>query len=126
MHKEEKIKVGISIGDLNGIGGELIVKTFEDSRILDFCTPVVFASAKVFTFLKNHFKSEIRFNGINDVKNLVQGKVNVVNIWKEHVDIQFGQEDKRIGKYAIKSHPKSSSIGVCGSISTPLISSSQG
>lgn len=103
MYKEEKIKVGISIGDLNGIGGELIIKTFEDSRILDFCTPVIFASAKTISFLKNHFKSEIKFNGIHEASRALNGKVNVVNIWKEHLDINFGQEDKKIGDYAIKS-----------------------
>ncbi|NNL80855.1 MAG: 4-hydroxythreonine-4-phosphate dehydrogenase PdxA, partial [Flavobacteriaceae bacterium] len=52
MHKEEKIIVGISVGDLNGIGGELIVKTFSDNRFLELCTPVIFASAKYFSFLK--------------------------------------------------------------------------
>jgi len=103
MHKEEKIKVGISIGDLNGIGGELIIKTFEDSRILDFCTPVIFASAKIFTFLKNKFNSDIKFNGISNAQSVVNGKVNVVNIWKDHIEINFGQEDKKIGQYAIKS-----------------------
>ncbi|MDG1014156.1 MAG: 4-hydroxythreonine-4-phosphate dehydrogenase PdxA, partial [Flavobacteriaceae bacterium] len=44
MEKEEKIKLGISIGDLNGIGGELIIRTFEDNRMLEFCTPVIYAS----------------------------------------------------------------------------------
>ena len=44
MNKEENIIVGISIGDLNGIGGEIILKTFTDERILEFCTPVIFAS----------------------------------------------------------------------------------
>ena len=56
MRKEEKIKVGISIGDLNGIGGEIILKTLEDNRILELCTPIIFASSKVISFLKNHFK----------------------------------------------------------------------
>ena len=46
MRHEEKIKVGISIGDLNGIGGEIIIKLFEDNRILDFFTPIIFASVK--------------------------------------------------------------------------------
>ena len=45
MESDQKIIVGISVGDLNGIGGEIIVKTFQDVRILDFCTPVIFASA---------------------------------------------------------------------------------
>lgn len=103
MHKEEKIKVGISIGDLNGIGGELIIKTFEDQRVLDFCTPIVFASVKTFSFLKKHFNSAIKFNGINTVDQALHGKVNVLNIWKEPIQINFGQEDASIGKYAIKS-----------------------
>lgn len=103
MVKEEKIKVGISIGDLNGIGGEIILKTFEDDRILDFCTPVVYGSVKVFSFLKKHFKSDIRFNGIHDIKKALHGKLNVLNVWKENVNIEFGKEDLKIGKYAIRS-----------------------
>ncbi len=66
MKKEENIIVGISIGDLNGIGGEIILKTFTDERMLEFCTPVIFASIKVMTFLKNHFNINTNLNGINN------------------------------------------------------------
>jgi 4-hydroxythreonine-4-phosphate dehydrogenase len=103
MRKEEKIIVGISIGDLNGIGGEIIIKTFEDNRIFDFCTPVVFASVKTFSFLKKHFKSNIGFNGIHSLDKITHGKMNIMNVWKENVAINFGQEDPKIGAYAIKS-----------------------
>ncbi|CDF77734.1 4-hydroxythreonine-4-phosphate dehydrogenase [Formosa agariphila KMM 3901] len=103
MKKEENIIVGISIGDLNGIGGEIVLKTFEDPRILEFCTPVIFASVKVMSFYKNHFKMDINFNGINQINQLVIGKVNVLNCWKENVSINFGKEDFKIGEYAIKS-----------------------
>jgi 4-hydroxythreonine-4-phosphate dehydrogenase len=103
MRKEEKIKVGISIGDLNGIGGEIILKTLEDNRILELCTPIIFASSKVISFLKNHFKSNIAFNAIHKAEQAVHGKINVVNLWKENIDINFGVEDKNIGGYAIKS-----------------------
>lgn len=103
MKKAENIILGISIGDLNGIGGEVVLKTFEDSRILEFCTPVIFASSKVMTFLKNHFKSTINFNDINAINQLVHGRVNVLNCWKEPVTIEFGKEDFKIGEYAIKS-----------------------
>lgn len=103
MKKAENIIVGISIGDLNGIGGEIILKTFEDSRILEFCTPVIFASSKVMGFLKNHFKSEINFNDINNLNQLVFSRVNVLNCWNEPVKIEFGKEDFKIGAYAIKS-----------------------
>ncbi len=103
MRKGEKISVGISIGDLNGIGGEIIIKTFEDNRILDFCTPVIFASIKVMSFLKHHFKSTIVFNSIHDPERALDGKVNVVNVWKENVNIQFGKEDTKVGTYAAQS-----------------------
>ena len=103
MKKEEKIKVGISVGDLNGIGPEIILKTFEDSRMLEFCTPVIFASVKTMSFFKKHCNSTINFHGINDTNQILEGKVNVVNCWKENVNIEFGKEDTKIGEYAVKS-----------------------
>lgn len=48
----ENIIVGVSIGDMNGIGPEVILKTFEDTRMLEACTPVIFANAKIVSFLK--------------------------------------------------------------------------
>ena len=63
MKSAEKIKVGISIGDLNGIGSEIVLKTFEDARMLELCTPVIFASAKLITFYKKRYNSEINFPG---------------------------------------------------------------
>ena len=106
MKKEEKIKVGISVGDLNGIGPEIILKTFDDSRMLEFCTPVIFASIKTMSFFKKHFSSEINFHGINEGDQIIDGKINVFNVWKENITIEFGKEDKTIGNYAIKSLEK--------------------
>ncbi|MFD1615785.1 4-hydroxythreonine-4-phosphate dehydrogenase PdxA [Gelatiniphilus marinus] len=103
MKEAENIIVGISIGDLNGIGGEIVLKTFEDNRMLDFCTPVIFASAKTMGFLKTHFKSAIHFNNINNIEQVSVGKFNVLNCWNEPVKIEFGKEDFKIGEYAIKS-----------------------
>ncbi|MFD1062626.1 4-hydroxythreonine-4-phosphate dehydrogenase PdxA [Winogradskyella litorisediminis] len=103
MKTNEIIKVGISIGDLNGIGPEIVIKTFEDARSLELCTPVIFASSRIMNFFRKHFKSKIIFHEINSLDKLAHGKVNVVNVWKESVNIQFGQEDKTIGEYAIKS-----------------------
>lgn len=103
MKSADKIKVGISIGDLNGIGSEIVLKTFEDSRMLELCTPVIFASAKVISFFKKKFNSEITFQGIEDASQAIDAKINVVNVWKENVSIRLGEEDKEIGKYAFKS-----------------------
>ena len=103
MKSAQKIKLGISIGDLNGIGGEIVLKTFDDSRMLDFCTPIIFASVKTLSFLKKHFELEINIHGVDNVSQVIEGKINVVNVWKENVNISFGAEDPEIGKYAFRS-----------------------
>ncbi|RRO15019.1 4-hydroxythreonine-4-phosphate dehydrogenase PdxA [Flavobacteriaceae bacterium 14752] len=96
-------KVGISIGDINGIGSEIILKTFEDERMLEFCTPIIFAHSKMLSFLKRHFKLNLRFQGVNSPEKAVEGKINVVNAWKNNPKIEFGQEHKAAGAFSIKS-----------------------
>jgi len=103
MKSADKLKLGISIGDLNGIGGEIVLKTFDDSRMLDFCTPVIFASVKTLSFLKKHFNLSLNFQGIDKASEAIEGKINIVNVWKENVPINFGAEDPEIGNYAFKS-----------------------
>jgi 4-hydroxythreonine-4-phosphate dehydrogenase len=103
INKREKIIVGISIGDLNGIGPEVILKTFEDGRLLEMCTPVLFANVKIVSFLKKHLELSGFIQGIDNLNQLVIGKINVLNVWKEGVDLEFGKNDPVIGGYAIKS-----------------------
>lgn len=103
MKSTDKIKVGISIGDLNGIGSEIVLKTFEDSRMLELCTPVVFASAKTITFIKKKLNYDITFQGIEEASQAIEGKFNVVNVWKENVTVNFGEETSEGGKYAFES-----------------------
>ncbi|MGY0391146.1 4-hydroxythreonine-4-phosphate dehydrogenase PdxA [Bizionia sp. KMM 8389] len=103
MRKAENVVVGISIGDLNGIGSEIVLKTLEDVRMLEFFTPVIFASVKTISFVKNHFSLDINFNGINDLTQILPGKINVFNVWNDRVAINFGKEDPVIGEFAIKS-----------------------
>jgi 4-hydroxythreonine-4-phosphate dehydrogenase len=103
MKKAENIIVGISIGDLNGIGSEVVLKTFDDSRMLELCTPVIFANVKVLSFIKKTLGLETPLHGIDTISQIVIGKINVLNIWKESVDLNFGTNDDTIGKYAIKS-----------------------
>ncbi len=103
MGKNEKVVVGISIGDMNGIGSEVVLKTFQDSRMLEFCTPVIFASVKLMSFFKKAYELDISLHGIEKLDDIVHKKINVINVWKEPVDIQFGKEDTKIGTYAVKS-----------------------
>ena len=92
MDKANKIIVGISIGDLNGIGIEVTVKTFEDKRMLDFCTPVLFGSTKVVSYHKKALDNPTQIHGILDINQINHNKVNLLNIWKEEVEIELGKE----------------------------------
>jgi 4-hydroxythreonine-4-phosphate dehydrogenase len=103
MEKSDKIIVGISIGDLNGIGIEVILKTFEDKRMLEFCTPVLFGATKVISFHKKAINSEVPIHGINSITQVAHNKINLLNIWKEDVTIQLGEATKIGGEYAAKS-----------------------
>lgn len=103
MKKAENIIVGISIGDLNGIGSEVILKTFEDTRMLELCTPLIFANVKVLSFIKKQFNLTAQLHGIDKLEQIVIGRINVLNVWREGVDLAFGTNDPEIGKYAIRS-----------------------
>jgi 4-hydroxythreonine-4-phosphate dehydrogenase len=102
--KAENVIVGISIGDLNGIGSEVILKTFEDTRMLEFCTPVIFANVKLLSYIKKVLNfPNISLHGIDNLDQLVIGKINVLNVWRDGVNVNFGQNDETAGQYAIKS-----------------------
>ncbi|HLX92529.1 MAG TPA: 4-hydroxythreonine-4-phosphate dehydrogenase PdxA [Puia sp.] len=96
--------IGISIGDINGIGTELVIKTFSDHRLLELCTPVIFASNKLINFYRKsipeinlNYQSTKEFNRIN------QKQVNIFNCWEEEVAITPGQLTEAGGLYAVKS-----------------------
>ncbi len=101
--KHHKIRVGISIGDFNGIGPEIILKALKDKSITDFFTPVIFGSGKLFTYQKNVFKLQTNFNYINEAKEAQAGKINMVNLTKENSNIEFGVPTEESTKMAIDS-----------------------
>lgn len=103
MKKAENIIVGISIGDLNGIGSEVVLKTFEDSRMMELCTPVIFANVKTLSFLKKSIESTAILHGIDRLDQVLIGKINVLNLWREGFDIEMGVNSDTVGQYAIKS-----------------------
>ena len=103
MEENGKIRLGISVGDLNGIGCEVALKTFEDSRMMDFCTPVFFASNKTISHQMKALNINIAFNGVQDASKAIDGKVNIVNVWREVPNVQFGEATEESGSYAIKS-----------------------
>ena len=104
MNPQIKPVIGISCGDLNGIGIELIIKTFSDNRILELCTPVIFASNKAINFYRKSIP-EINFNyqNIKELNRLNARQINLFNCWEEEVVITPGQLTDIGGKYAVLS-----------------------
>ena len=83
--------IGISCGDLNGIGIELIIKSFSDTRMMDICTPVVFASNKAINFYrKSVAEGSFNFGYIKDFSRLNPRQVNVFSCWEEEANITPG------------------------------------
>ena len=87
-----KIKLGISIGDINGIGLEIIMKTFKDIRMLDFCTPIIFGSSKIASIYRKAIQIKgFNFNIINNIIDINPKKVNLLNIWNKEIEVNFGK-----------------------------------
>lgn len=101
----EKIKIGFTIGDVNGIGLEVVLKALSNRRIMRYCIPVIYGSMKVVTYHKNILGDdmELKFNSISNAERLNFDKVNVVNCWEGDVAINIGSLRKEGGIYAIKS-----------------------
>ncbi|PPK96491.1 MULTISPECIES: 4-hydroxythreonine-4-phosphate dehydrogenase PdxA [Nonlabens] len=103
MNKEENIKVGITIGDPNGIGGEVILKAFEDSRMLEMFTPVVFASTKLLSYYVKTFNLKVKIHGITSLNDVVPGKLNVFRLIKEPFKVNWGEVSPEAGEIAVRS-----------------------
>ena len=101
---QQKPVIGVSVGDLNGIGTELIIKTFSDHRLLEFCTPLIFASNKLMNFYRKS-TPEMNFNyqSTKDFSRVTPKQINVYNCWEEEIAILPGQLTDTGGSYAVKS-----------------------
>lgn len=96
--------VGISMGDINGIGPEIIIKTLSDSRITEFCTPVVFGSNKVINFYRKSMPDvNISFNITKDIQRLNPKQVNIMNLWENETPVNPGVVDDIGGQHAVES-----------------------
>ena len=103
MSEIPKIRVGISVGDPNGIGIEIILKTFSDKRIFDFFTPVVFAHHKNFIEERKKLGITVSVFSLSNIKNPNKGQLNVVNVWRAPFPIVYGKEQAEAGLHAITS-----------------------
>lgn len=104
MQNENKPVIGLSCGDVNGIGLEIIIKTVADSRLLEICTPVIFANNKVLNFYRKAIP-EINFNfsSVKELGRVNHKQINMFNCWEEEVAITPGLLNEVGGKYAVIS-----------------------
>src|SRR6478752_9067665 len=101
--QQHKPVIGISIGDLNGIGPDLVIKTFADHRILEMCTPIIFTSNKVINFYRKGIPdTNFNYQNIKDFTRINHKQINIFNCWEEDVNIQPGQLTDVGGRYAVR------------------------
>lgn len=98
------VKIGISLGDCNGIGLEIIMKTFQDNRMLGLCTPIVYGKPKLAAFHRKHLGiADFSFHEIQRAEDANPKRVNLVDISAEEVQVQFGKATPESGNLAVQS-----------------------
>ncbi len=104
MEPRQPIRIGISCGDLNGIGLEVVLKCFEDVRMLTELTPILYCSSKAVNLHRKALDlDEVQLNRISDAREAAPRKFNLVNLWEEDVEIELGKPSGELASYAIKS-----------------------
>ncbi len=101
-----KIKVGITQGDVNGVGYEVILKTFAEPMMLELCTPVIYGSPKVAAYHRKALDLPTNFTIIPSASEAADGRVNIVNCTDDEVKVEFGKADPEAGKAALSALEK--------------------
>lgn len=95
----KKTTIGISHGDINGISYEVIIKSLEDSRLLDLCTPVIYGSPKVAAYHKKALDlEEINFNTIRTPGEASHNRINIINCIDENIRVELGKSTAQAGE----------------------------
>ena len=99
--ENRKIRVGITHGDINGVGYEVILKTFSDPTMLELCTPVVYGSPKVAAYHRKAMEIQTSFSIVNSAEEVQDGRVNVVNCIEEELKVELTKPPPEAGKAAL-------------------------
>jgi 4-hydroxythreonine-4-phosphate dehydrogenase len=95
----QKPVIGITMGDINGIGPEVIMKTLMDGRVTQYMTPVIYGSTKTLSYYRKSLDlPDFNYSQVKQASTLIQKKVNVVNCWDEAVEIQVGESTEKAGE----------------------------
>ena len=106
MSEKGKIRVGITQGDINGIGYEIIFKTFENPEMFDICTPIIFGSPKAAAYHRKALEMDIPYNAIEKVTDAQAGKLNIINCNNDELRIELGCSDAEAGQAAFQALEK--------------------
>lgn len=99
----DKVKIGVTVGDINGVGIEVILKTFADERILEFCTPLIYGSTKIISYHRSIINTDFQHHAIKSIDHCRDGTFNVFNFSEGDVDITLGKPTVESGKYALEA-----------------------
>ena len=97
------IRVAIPHGDINGIGYEVIFKTFEDPTMLELCTPIIYGSPKIASYHRKVLDIQTPYVIINNIDDVQEGKLNIFTCFDEEVKVEFGAATPEAGECAIKA-----------------------
>lgn len=118
---EHKIKVGITQGDINGVGYEVILKTLSDPHIVELCTPVVYGSAKVAAYHRKALDiPAVNFNIISDASAADENKVNLITCVDDDVKVEIGKATAIGGEAAYAALERAAADMEAGSIDVLL------
>ena len=102
-----KPRIGITLGDLNGIGPEVVIKALADPRLLNIVTPVVYGSTRVLSYYRKLMGlEELNYSQVKTKGQFFPKVINVVNCWEEEIKITPGQPSKDGGRAALMSLKK--------------------
>lgn len=99
--EERKIRVGITHGDINGIGYEVILKAFSDSTMLELCTPVVYGSPKVAAYHRKAMDIQTNFSIINAASEIQDGRLNIMNCIDDELKVELTKPTPEAGQAAL-------------------------
>ena len=103
MEQDKKIRVAITQGDTNGVGYEVILKTFSDPAMFEICTPIVYGAPKVIAYHKKALNIDTNYSIINRAEEARDGRLNVLACFDEEVKIELGQPSEEAGQAAFKA-----------------------
>ncbi len=107
MEENSNIKIGITHGDINGIGYEVILKMLDDNRILELCTPIIYGSAKIASFYRKALgMPQQQLNQIKDAPEARDGAINIINVVGEDCKVEPGQNTREAGAAAFAALEK--------------------